>query len=387
MVERLRVARAPGWGRRFVLALAVGVLMAFAGACGGADDDSDSSATAGSDGAEVTAETIDMEDLGPGREGMELLLDYDEQDVEPKKSYRIGYLAECANDPYCAARLQGMEDAAEKYGATFKTFDAGYSPATQLKHVQTAVADNSFDGFVFAPTARAPACAMYNQYLKPTGKPVVTVDIPMCEDADVHPGTAGAVLMQTQDWYDRNPEYAFASCKGEPCEVVAIGGFVGSDLFTQFQNGLKKAQANHPNVELVVNQAADFDPRKAFQVVQDALRAHPDVSVIASQWDDMTRGALQAVQASGKVPGKDIRIYTAGGTRDALNKIKAGLYEETLLVLPYEESYYGMVGMIRKLETGEDFGFANEAYAPSILDGPGTIFITKENADKFDPKL
>ncbi len=96
---------------------------------------------------------------------------------------------------------------------------------------------------------------------------------------------------------------------------------------------------------------------------------------------------LQAVQAAGKTPGKDIRIFTAGGTRDALAKIKAGLYEETILVLPYEESYYGMVGMIRKLETGKDFGFANEAYTPAVLDGPGTIFITKANADKFSPKL
>lgn len=384
MIETFRVVHTPRRRLRLAVVLAMSGLVAFAGeSCGSSDSDADPT----SDGSDAPARAVDVSRLGPGKKGMDLLLEYDKQDVKPKKSYRIGYLPECANDPYCAARLRGLKDAAKKYGATFKVFDANYNPATQLKLVQTAVADQSFDGFIFAPTAKAPGCAMYNNFIKPTGKPVVQVDIPMCEDADWHPGTAGAVLMQTQDWYNRQTEYDFAACDGKPCEMAAIGGIVGSDLFTQFQQGLKGAQARHPNVKLVLNQPAEFDPRKAFQIVQDALRAHPNISVIASQWDDMTRGALQAVQASGKTPGKDIRIFTAGGTRDALGKIKAGLYEETIVVLPYEEAYYGMVGLIRKLETGKDFGFANEAYVPSIADGPGTIFITKENADKFSPNL
>jgi ABC-type sugar transport system substrate-binding protein len=368
MIETFRAVHAPGRRLRLVIVLAVSGLVAFAGqSCGGSDSASNSASV----GSDDTARPVDLADMGPGRDGMELLLEYDKQNVKPKKSYRIGYLAECANDPYCAARRRGLQDAAEKYGATFKVFEAAYNPATQLKLVQTAVADESFDAFIFAPAAKAPGCAMYNDYIKPTGKPVVQVDLPMCDDADYHPGTAGAVLMQTQDWIDRETEYDFAACDGKPCEMAAIGGFVGSDLFTQWQQGIKSAQARHPNVKLVVNQAADYDPRKAFQIIQDALRAHPNISVIASQWDDMTRGALQAVQAAGTTPGEDVRIFSAGGTRDALAKIKAGLYEETIVVLPYEESYYGMVGLIRKL----------------VTNGPGTIFITKENADKFTPKL
>ncbi len=193
MVETFRVVHRPGRRLRLLITLAVTGLVAFAGqACG----DTDSGST--SDGSDATTAAVDVEDMGPGKKGMDLLLEYDKQNVKPKKSYRIGYLTECANDPYCAARLQGLKDAAEKYGATFKVFDANYNAATQLKLVQTAVADNSFDAFIFAPTAKAPACTMYNNYIKPTGKPVVTIDIPMCDDADAHPGTAGAVLMQTR---------------------------------------------------------------------------------------------------------------------------------------------------------------------------------------------
>ena len=62
-------------------------------------------------------------------------------------------------------------------------FDANFNPTDQLKHVQNAAAEK-FDGYILAPTAAAPACSMWKQFLVPTGAPVVTVDLPMCGDAD-----------------------------------------------------------------------------------------------------------------------------------------------------------------------------------------------------------
>lgn len=63
----------------------------------------------------------------------------------PSKKYRIGYPTECVDNPYCLARLAGLNDTAAKYGFEFKIFDANFTPATQAKVVQDAVTEG-FDG-------------------------------------------------------------------------------------------------------------------------------------------------------------------------------------------------------------------------------------------------
>jgi galactofuranose transport system substrate-binding protein len=48
------------------------------------------------------------------------VVDYDKAFTTPKKKYRIAYLTECVDNPYCLARLEGLKDAAKKYGFEFK---------------------------------------------------------------------------------------------------------------------------------------------------------------------------------------------------------------------------------------------------------------------------
>ena len=69
------------------------------------------------------------------------VVDYDKSGEKPKKKYRIAYLTECVDNPYCLARLAGLKAAAQKYGFEFKIFDANFSPATQAKVVENAVTE------------------------------------------------------------------------------------------------------------------------------------------------------------------------------------------------------------------------------------------------------
>jgi hypothetical protein len=95
--------------------------------------------------------------------------------------------------------------------------------------------------------------------------------------------------MQSQSSFDAHLENAFASCSG-PCKSAAIGWFVGSDLFNFWEAAIKKAADKHKNVTVVVDQPGNFDPATALRVMQDGLRAHPDIQVAVSPWDDETRG-------------------------------------------------------------------------------------------------
>lgn len=311
------------------------------------------------------------------------VIEFDKAGVKVSKPTRVAYLAECVQNAYCQARLKGITDAAAKFGVDFKVFDANFNPADQLKQVQNA-ATEKFDGYILAPTAAAPACSMWKQHLVPTGAPVVTVDLPMCGDADYTAGLAGTVTMQRQAFFDAHIDNAFASCQGD-CEVAAVGGFVGSDLFNLWENAIKTGAQKYPNVRVVTDQPGNYDPRVTLQVVQDSLRAHPNLAMVVSPWDDMTRGAEQAITSMGKKPGTDVRIYSIGGTKDAVERVKNGTYNETSILLPYEESYYGMVALVMALQGKPVNAYIDEALLPAVTEGPGSLFITKDNADKFAP--
>jgi ABC-type sugar transport system substrate-binding protein len=311
-------------------------------------------------------------------------LDYLKTAAPSPKKLRIAYLAECTNNPYCQSRLAGARAAAAKLGLDLKVFDANFTPNTQLGQVQDAIQQN-FDGYIFIPVADSSGCANY-KLLKATGKPVVTANSPMCGDPDYTQGTSGFVAMQTEAFFQQHAENAFASCSSD-CDVMAIGGYVGSDLFTRWETALKAAAARYPKAHLVVDQPGNFDPQVALAKTQDALRAHPSIQVVVSSWDDMTRGVEQAITVAGKKPGTGIRIYSVGATKGALSRIRSGAWTESTVLLPYEESYYALAQVARKLVDGKDTaGFTNLMQAPVVVDGPGSIFITATNLSKFNPE-
>jgi ABC-type sugar transport system substrate-binding protein len=80
-----------------------------------------------------------------------------------------------------------------------------------------------------------------------------------------------------------------------------------------------------------------------------------------------------------------VRIYSIGGTKDAVQRVKDGIYNSTSILLPYEESYYGAVALAMALDGKPVNAYIDEALLPTVTNGPGSIFITKENADKFSP--
>lgn len=299
-------------------------------------------------------------------------------------SANIAFITACNSNPYCQTQTKGAQETAAKLGLKMKLFDSNFSSDTELKNVQDAV-QQGFDGYVFVPVADASGCASY-RLLKATGKPVATANSPMCANPDYTPGTVGFAGMQTLSFFQQHINNAFQSCTTS-CEVLAVGGFVGSDLFTRWESAIKSGLAKYPNVKVVVNQPGNFDPGAALKVTQDALQAHPNISVIISSWDDMTRGTEQGVIASGKKPGSAVRIYSVGATKDGTSRVKAGSWTETSVLLPYEETSYSVAQLARKLATGQDTpGFSDLAKAPPVVNGPGSIFITTTNVDKFAPE-
>jgi ABC-type sugar transport system substrate-binding protein len=310
------------------------------------------------------------------------IVEFDRNFKGPITPYRIGYLTECIGNPYCQARLAGMNAAAEKFGFEFKIFNAEFNPATQAKMVENAVTEG-FDGYVYGPASGESGCSLYRDQIEPTGAPVATVAIPMCGNPDHTEGLAATLSMNTPAYYAKMIDWAFSTCTA-PCEVIALGGYVGTDLFNYWQTALEAGVAKHPNVTLVMNEPGNFDPREALKKTQDGLLVHPQVSMIVSSWDDMTRGAERAVVSAGLEPGKDVMIFSAGATRIGVEKILAGKWAGSMAFLPFQEAYYAATAVIMALEGQPVNAYVDEGLLPEILESTGTVFITKDNAAGYE---
>ena len=114
-------------------------------------------------------------------------------------------------------------------------------------------------------------------------------------------------------------------------------------------------------MKVVVDEPANFDPRIALKKIQNALLAHPDINIVISSWDDMSRGVEQAVIAAGKTPGKDVKIFSGGATKVGVDKVKAGTWAQTTAYLPYQEAYYGAVALMMALEGKPINAYIDEA--------------------------
>ena len=54
------------------------------------------------------------------------------------------------------------------------------------------------------------------------------------------------------------------------------------------------------------------------------LKSNPDIDVLFAHNDDMGLGAIEAIEAAGKVPGKDIKIITVDAVKDGMQALADG---------------------------------------------------------------
>ncbi len=110
----------------------------------------------------------------------------------------------------------------------------------------------------------------------------------------------------------------------EDINICIIQGTIGASAQIGRSQGEEEAIAAHPNWHLLAKQTGEFTQSKGQEVMESFLKQFNDIDVVFAENDNEAWGAIDAIKAAGKVPGKDIIIICYDAVRETFNRIISG---------------------------------------------------------------
>ena len=156
----------------------------------------------------------------------------------------------------------------------------------------------------------------------------------------------------------------------ESIRIVVLQGTEGATATIGRTNGFNEVAEAHENWLILEQADGEFTTAKGQEEMEMLLHRYKDIDVVISQNDDMTFGALTAIQNAGLTAGEDgdIMVISFDAVKSGLQLVDEGLVTADIECNPNQGEYVETV--IRKLEN-------NEAVA-KLYFVPETVF-TKEN--------
>jgi ribose transport system substrate-binding protein len=229
--------------------------------------------------------------------------------------------SESTSNPFRATETKSVTDEAKKLGIKLIQRNANANVPQQNTDIQDMIAQGA-KVLIVAPEnsdGLAPAFAK----AKAKHIPILTIDRTVqgtaCSDFIGFIGSnfAGQAKIAADD--------LGGALKGKG-KVAVLQGTSGNNVATDRTNGFnKQIAAKYPGIKIVASQTANFDQATGQKVMEQILQSHSDISGVYAENDTMALGAIQAIRAAGKVPGKDIKIVSIDGIQDAVKDVVSGL--------------------------------------------------------------
>jgi galactofuranose transport system substrate-binding protein len=159
--------------------------------------------------------------------------------------------------------------------------------------------------------------------------------------------------------------------------VAIITGTPGNNVTTDRNNGfIQEMQQKYPGITIAAQQPGDFDQTTGQQVMEQVLQSNPDITGVYTESDNMALGAIQAIRAAGKTPGKDIKIVTIDGIQQAVQGVADGTIVADIetnprfgpLAFQAMQDFYGTTGVSNPVII-EDHHFTQDNAADALKNG------------------
>ncbi len=139
----------------------------------------------------------------------------------------------------------------------------------------------------------------------------------------------------------------------EIVNIVILEGTTGSTSQIGRSRGFEDVALKHPNWQILAKESGDFTKAKGKEIMAKYLMEYDDIDVLVSQNDDMTFGAIEAIQEAGLTCGigGDIMIISFDAVSEAFDKMESGLINVDIECNPLQGPM--IADILEKLENGE----------------------------------
>ncbi|BDP40488.1 sugar ABC transporter substrate-binding protein [Deinococcus aetherius] len=239
-----------------------------------------------------------------------------------KATYKVGFAQTESNNPWRIAQTKSMQDEAKKLGYQLVYTDAAGSAAKQVADVDSMIAQR-VDAIFLAPREEKPLAAAVKK-ARAAGIPVIlldrNVDPSLAKPGQDYVTFIGSDFIQEGQ---RVGQWLAKNMKGQ-ARVIQLLGTTGSSPANDRRKGFEDAVKGNANIKILASQTGDFARDKGRQVMETLLQAHPDVNVVYAHNDEMAIGAIAALEAAGKKPGKDVMVMSIDGGKEIVQLVVDG---------------------------------------------------------------
>lgn len=231
--------------------------------------------------------------------------------------------SEKEDNPFRIAETQSIKDEAAKVGVKkLITTNAQSTLSKQISDIQDLIAQGA-QILIVAPL-NSDGLGPALKAARDKNIPVITIDRKLNSTA-----CSDYVSFLGSDFVSQGKRAADQLIKGTGGKgnIAVLLGSSGNGVTTDRTSGfVDQIKAKAPGMTIVAQQTGDFNRATGQTVTEQLLQAHPEITVIYGENDEMGLGAQAAIIAAGKAPGKDIQIYSIDGTKNAVSQIVTGAY-------------------------------------------------------------
>lgn len=238
----------------------------------------------------------------------------------------VGYVQGGAKSDWRTANTESFKTIfTEKNGYQLLFEDAQQEQENQIKAIRNFI-QQDVNYIVIAPIVETGWDSVLGE-AKKAGIPIILSDrmIKLADQGLYTAWVGGNFLKEGQDavkWL--NSYVKKNSLQNKDLNVIILQGTIGSSAQVGRTQGVTEGLAKNPRYKLLAKQTGEFSQSKGQEVMESFLKVYQKIDVVIAENDNMAFGAIDAIYASGKKPGKDIVIISFDAVRESFNRMIAG---------------------------------------------------------------
>ena len=238
----------------------------------------------------------------------------------------MGFAQVGAESGWRTANTKSIQDTAKQEGIELKFTDAQGKQENQIAAIRSYI-QQKVDIIAFSPVVETGFDAVL-QEAKAAGIPVILTDRAVdVEDTSLYETFLGSDFVlegeKAGEWLVENAKDADVDGDGT-VNVVQLEGTTGAAPAIDRAEGFAEKIAADDSIEVTASQTGDFTRDGGKQVMESFLQSDDSIDVVFAHNDDMGLGAIEAIEAAGLEPGKDIKIITIDAVKDGMQALADG---------------------------------------------------------------